>query len=75
MKAPTNAPEVSFRIMFDVVDDVLVSYGKSSKQIFSIKDRSRNEEVASFDLDVEMESLKKQLSRMILDREDRGESG
>ena len=61
--------------MFDVVDDVLVSYGKLSKQIYSIKDRAREEQEASFDLEVEIEALKKQLSRMILDSEDRGELG
>lgn len=63
--------------MFDVVDDVLINYQKYSKHVYSIKDQFRHEMKLRGDtpdmqdkLQHEMETMRRQLSRMIIDQDD-----
>ena len=56
----------NFRIMFEVVDDVLISYGNVANQIYSIKDKAKD---LGIQIDNELEHLKVQLSRFIIESE------
>jgi hypothetical protein len=56
--------------MFDILDEVLIQYQSYSKQIFTIKNQYRDSTSQEEDPRSELEILRTQLSRIILDADD-----
>ena len=56
--------------MFDIIDDVLIQYQSYSKQIFTIKSQHRDSDSGDEKYKQELEILRTQLSRIMLDADD-----